>query len=122
MKTKKQRGATAERTKEILEAALELFVERGFAATRLDDVAERAGLSKAAIYLYFDDKVGLFQGVIRQAVISNFSTVEGMLAAHRGPVAALIPPILEFIASRIEATPLASIAKLVIAGAPASPA
>jgi AcrR family transcriptional regulator len=121
MRAQKQRRAPAERPKEILEAALELFVEKGFAGTRLDDVAERAGLSKAAIYLYFDDKLALFQGVIRQAVISNFGTVEGMLAAHRGPVAALIPPILQFMASRIEDTPLASIAKLVIAESRAFP-
>jgi AcrR family transcriptional regulator len=121
MRAQKQRRAPAERPKEILEAALELFVEKGFAGTRLDDVAERAGLSKAAIYLYFDDKLALFQGVIRQAVISNFGTVESMLAAHRGPVAALIPPILQFMASRIEDTPLASIAKLVIAESRAFP-
>src|SRR5437764_12026784 len=121
MRTQKQRRAPTERPKEILEAALELFVEKGFAGTRLDDVAERAGLSKAAIYLYFDDKLTLFQGVIRQAVISNFSTVEGMLAAHRGPVAALLPGILDFMASRIEETPLASIAKLVIAESRAFP-
>ena len=121
MKTQKQRRAPAERPKEILEAALELFVEKGFAGTRLDDVADRAGLSKAAIYLYFDDKLALFQGVIRQAVISNFGTVEGMLAAHRGPEAALIPPLLQFMASRIEDTPLASIAKLVIAESRAFP-
>jgi AcrR family transcriptional regulator len=121
MRTRKQRRAPAERPKEILEAALELFVEKGFAGTRLDDVAERAGLSKAAIYLYFDDKLALFQGVIRQAVISNFGTVEGMLAGHRGPVAALIPPILQFMATRIEDTPLASIAKLVIAESRAFP-
>jgi AcrR family transcriptional regulator len=121
MRAQKQRRAPAERPKEILEAALELFVEKGFAGTRLDDVAERAGLSKAAIYLHFDDKLALFQGVIRQAVISNFGTVESMLAAHRGPVAALIPPILQFMASRIEDTPLASIAKLVIAESRAFP-
>ena len=121
MKVQKQRRAPAERPKEILDAALELFVERGFAGTRLDDVAERAGLSKAAIYLYFEDKMALFQGVIRQAVVSNFSMVETMLAAHRGSVAELIPPMLQFMASRIEETPLASIAKLVIAESRAFP-
>ena len=57
MKALKQRRAPAQRPGEILEAALALFVEKGFAATRLDDVAERAGLSKAAIYLYFADKL-----------------------------------------------------------------
>src|SRR5258707_728934 len=122
MRAQKQRRAPAERPKEILEAALELFVEKGFAGTRLDDVAERAGLSKAAIYLYFNDKLALFQGVIRLAVISNFSTVEGMLAAHRGPVAALIPPILQFMASRVEQTPLTSNAKQLFAESRAFPA
>ncbi len=121
MKRTKQRRAPNERPREILDAALALFVEKGFAGTRLDDVAERAGLSKAAIYLYFDDKTALFKGVIQQAVISNFGTVEAMLAAHRGPVAALISAILEFMASRVEDTPLASIAKLVIAESRAFP-
>src|SRR5262249_29366205 len=69
----------------------------------------------------FDDKLALFQGVIRQVVISKFDTIEGMVAAHRGPVAALIPPMLQFMASRIEDTPLASIAKLVIAESRAFP-
>src|SRR4029077_18301001 len=101
MRAQKQRRAPAERPKEILEAALELFVEKGFAGTRLDDVAERAGLSKAAIYLYFDDKLALFQGVIRQTVISTSGTVGGLRAAHRGRGAALIPPLLQFMASRI---------------------
>src|SRR5215471_7636129 len=110
MKAVKQRRAPTERPGEIIDAALALFVEKGFAATRLDDVAERAGLSKAAIYLYFEDKTALFQGVVRQAVAVNL-----------GPVAALLPRILEFMASRIEETPMASDAKLVIAESRAFP-
>jgi AcrR family transcriptional regulator len=121
MKPVKQRRAPAERPQEILNAALAQFVETGFAGTRLDDVARRAGLSKAAIYLYFDDKLSLFQGVIRQAITANLMTVETMLAAHRGPVADLLPRILEFMAGRIEDTPMASIAKLVIAESRAFP-
>jgi AcrR family transcriptional regulator len=121
MKAKKQRRAPAERPGEILAAALSLFVEKGFAATRLDDVAARAGLSKAAIYLYFEDKMALFQGVIRQTVTSNFGTVEALAKTHHGPVAELLPRLLEFIASRIEDTPLPSIAKLVIGESRAFP-
>src|SRR6266850_1027862 len=102
MASTKQRRAPAQRPGEIIDAALALFVEKGFAATRLDDVAERAGLSKAAIYLYFEDKTALFQGVVRQAVAANLGTVEAMLTAHRGPVAELLPRILEFMAGRIE--------------------
>ena len=121
MKPVKQRRAPAERPQEILNAALAQFVETGFAGTRLDDVARRAGLSKAAIYLYFDDKLSLFQGVVRQAISANLMTVETMLIAHRGPVAELLPRILEFMAGRIEDTPMASIAKLVIAESRAFP-
>src|SRR6187397_845893 len=121
MKTKKQRRAPAKRPGENLEAALALFVEKGFAATRLDDVAARAGLSKAAIYLYFKDKTALFQGVVRQAIGGNLITVEGLARTHQGPVSALIPGILEFMASRVEDTPMASIAKVVIAESRAFP-
>jgi AcrR family transcriptional regulator len=121
MRPAKQRRAPTERPQEILDAALALFVEKGFAGTRLDDVAERAGLSKAAIYLYFDDKTALFLGVVRHAVASNLGTVETMLAAHRGPVAAIIPRILEFMAGRIEDTPMASIGKIVISESRAFP-
>ena len=121
MSTVKQRRAPTERPQEILEAALALFVEKGFAATRLDDVAERAGLSKAAIYLYFKDKEALLEGVIRQTISANVGTMEGLARAHHGKVADLIPAILEFMASRIEDTPMPSIAKLVIAESRAYP-
>ena len=121
MSTIKQRRAPSERPQEILEAALALFVEKGFAGTRLDDVAERAGLSKAAIYLYFKDKEALLEGVIRQTISANVGTMEGLARAHQGKVADLIPAILEFMASRIEDTPMPSIAKLVIAESRAYP-
>ena len=121
MRQPKQRRAPTERPGEIIDAALALFVEKGFAATRLDDVAERAGLSKAAIYLYFADKTALFKGVIEQAVGRNLGMVETMLAHHRGPVGAMVPGILDFMASRIEDTPMASVAKLVISESRAFP-
>src|SRR6201991_957598 len=121
MKAAKQRRAPTQRPGEIIEAALALFVEKGFAATRLDDMAARAGLSKAAIYLYFEDKMALFQGVIRQAIGSNLLTVKALTKAHQGPVGELIPPILDFMASRVEDTPVASIAKVVVAESRAFP-
>lgn len=121
MKTPKQRRAPAARPQEIIDAALAQFVETGFAGTRLDDVAKRAGLSKAAIYLYFEDKTALFKGVVQHAIASNLGQMEAMLAAHRGPVAPLLPRILEFLADRIEQTPMAAVAKLVISESRAFP-
>jgi AcrR family transcriptional regulator len=121
MKAPKQRRAPAARPQEIIAAALDQFVETGFAGTRLDDVAKRAGLSKAAIYLYFEDKTALFKGVVQHAIASNLGQMEAMLATHRGPVAPLLPRILEFMANRIEHTQMAAVAKLVISESRAFP-
>ena len=57
------------RPDEILDAALALFSEGGFDATRMDDVARRAGLSKGAVYLYFPSKTALLEGLVRRAIV-----------------------------------------------------
>ena len=58
---------------EIIEAALRLFADRGFAATKLEDVAAAAGIGKGTIYLYFPTKEDLFRAVVRQAVLPNLA-------------------------------------------------
>src|SRR5690242_8429355 len=59
----------AERRGAIIEAAMDEFIARGFAATRLDDVAKRAGVAKGTIYLHFKDKEALFEDLIRLAIV-----------------------------------------------------
>src|SRR5476651_123574 len=59
----------AERRAAIIEAALDEFIARGFAATRLDDVAKRAGVAKGTIYLHFKDKESMFEELIRTALV-----------------------------------------------------
>jgi AcrR family transcriptional regulator len=59
----------AERRAAIVEAALDEFIARGFAATRLDDVAKRAGVAKGTIYLHFKDKESMFEELIRTAIV-----------------------------------------------------
>src|SRR5438105_1006202 len=75
-----RRGARAERKVErrdaILAAALEEFSARGFAATRLDDVAQRAGVAKGTIYLYFRDKESLFQELVRTMISPLVGAIE----------------------------------------------
>jgi AcrR family transcriptional regulator len=61
-------GAAAKR-QAILDAALDEFSARGFAAARMDDVAERAGVAKGTIYLYFEDKEALFQELVRTSLV-----------------------------------------------------
>src|ERR1700757_738298 len=59
----------AERRQAIIEAAMEEFISRGFAATRLDDIARRAGVAKGTIYLHFKDKESMFEELIRIAIV-----------------------------------------------------
>jgi AcrR family transcriptional regulator len=78
-----------ERPKQILDAALAVFAERGLAAARLEDIAKRAGLSKGTIYLYFPNKEELFREVIRHTVIAFIERGEERLAAIDDPMQAL---------------------------------
>src|SRR6266404_2826194 len=59
----------AERRQAIIDAALDEFIARGFTATRLDDVARRAGVAKGTIYLHFKDKESMFEELIRTALV-----------------------------------------------------
>lgn len=82
------------RPAEVSAAALELFVEKGFAATRLDDIAARAGVSKGTLYLYFDNKEALFEAVIREGVLPLVDRDEAMVASHHGSAFELLRQIL----------------------------
>src|ERR1700742_295079 len=63
----------AERRAAIVDAAMQEFVARGFAATRLDDIAKRAGVAKGTIYLHFKDKESMFEELIRTALVPLIS-------------------------------------------------
>ncbi len=74
-----------ERPKQILSAAVELFRDRGFEATRLEDVADKAGVSKATIYLYFESKEDLFFALIREKVVPMLEQTIAQAEAFEGP-------------------------------------
>src|ERR1700729_3851862 len=59
----------AERRAAIVDAAMEEFIARGFAATRLDDIAKRAGVAKGTIYLHFKDKESMFEELVRTVIV-----------------------------------------------------
>src|SRR5438045_8763930 len=67
----------AERRGAIIEAAMDEFIARGFAATRLDDVATRAGVAKGTIYLHFKDKESMFEELIRTAIVPMINRLWG---------------------------------------------
>jgi AcrR family transcriptional regulator len=104
------------RPEEILSAALESFAERGFAATRIEDVAARAGISKGTLYLYFNGKEELFKAVVRQALLPNLARIEALAASFEGPSASLLERLLATVAGVVESR-VGAIPKLVIAEA-----
>src|SRR5919108_1768291 len=87
--TPRWRRRAADRPREILDAALTVFVAKGFAATKLDDVAASAGISKGLLYRYFDNKAELFKEVIRQTLVTTIREVGDRAQASRSATAAL---------------------------------
>ena len=78
----KFRRRPADRPAEILAAALEVFAARGFQGARLEEVAKRAGVSKGALYLYFETKADLFRAVVTDAISPNIERVKAVAAAN----------------------------------------
>lgn len=104
------------RPDEILAAALESFAARGFAATRLEDVAARAGISKGTLYLYFKGKEELFEAVVRATLLPNLARIEALAASFEGPSRVLLERLLLTIAG-VVGSEASAIPKLVIAEA-----
>jgi AcrR family transcriptional regulator len=101
---------------EILNAALACFKERGFAGTRLEDVAAQAGVTKGTIYLYYPNKEELFKAVVQGELVPNIDRLEAALA-EPGSAAALLERIFSFWAQEIAPSPLSVIPKIVISEA-----
>src|SRR5574341_699695 len=102
---------------ELTVAALALFVEKGYAATRLEDIAARAGVSKGTVYLYFANKEELFQAVVREGIVPAIAQAERTLAEHPGPASDILRYFLRGWWQMFGETPLGGIPKLVISEA-----
>jgi AcrR family transcriptional regulator len=105
------------RPQELLAAALDLFVDRGYASTRLEDVARCAGVSKGTLYLYFDSKEELFKAVVRNSIVPVIGEVEVSIAEFEGHSADLLRNVIHSWWQRIGATKASGIVKLVTAEA-----
>jgi len=99
---------------EIVAAALASFAERGYAATKLEDVAVAAGISKGTIYLYFPTKEDLFRAVVRQAVLPNLEAVASLAQDPDSSSADMLRAIAERFLTLLD-TDLTAIPKLVLA-------
>lgn len=103
------------RPQELLQAALELFVERGFAASRIEEVAQRAGVSKGTLYLYYASKEELFKAVVRHNLSALIAEGEEAARQFEGSSSALLSFLLHTWWERVGNTPAAGIHKIVLA-------
>jgi AcrR family transcriptional regulator len=111
----------AERREAIIEAALDEFISRGFTATRLDDVAKRAGVAKGTIYLHFKDKESMFEELIRTALVPMI----GRLAAPPpagGSVRDAVEGFAQNFIREVATTRRGDIVRLIVAEGPRFPA
>lgn len=110
----------AERREAIVAAGLEEFVARGFAATRLDDVAKRAGVAKGTIYLHFKDKEALFEELIRTAIVPLVARL-GASPAIGGSVRDMIENFARAFIHEVATTKRGDIVRLIVAEGPRFP-
>jgi len=103
------------RPQELLDAALALFVEKGYTATRAEEVARRAGVSKGTLYLYYPSKEELFKAVVRQNLGSLIAEGQERAGQFEGSTSALLSELLLTWWQRIGSTPAAGIHKILLA-------
>jgi AcrR family transcriptional regulator len=109
------------RPAEILAAALKEFAERGFAATRLEDVAASAGISKGTIYLYYATKEALFEAVVREMITPVLDRMEVAKGDHSMSGEQMLRGVIETLYRQLVATERRQILRLLIAEAPRFP-
>lgn len=105
------------RPHEILEAALAVFAEKGFAAARMDDIAARARVSKGTIYLYFPSKEAVFKALVQEMLGPQLVRFGDLANAHRGPIAPLLAEILRSLGRFLASSDRVVLPKIVIAEA-----
>ena len=113
VRAKRERRKEA-RPGELLEAALALFAEKGFAAARMEDIAARAGVAKGTLYLYFPSKEAVFEALVRTLIVPNLDLAETAAASHQGPVAPLLRRVAPLLAAIIRDGRLVVLPRLLI--------
>jgi AcrR family transcriptional regulator len=123
MRAEPRRRRKAERPQEILEAAFAQFSRNGYAMTTLEQIAERAGVTKGTIYVYFDSKEHLFISMVRELMKVTLDTLQEMLESHQGSTAELLRAQFSFIYQHVvEDRRRREMARLLIAEASRFPA
>jgi AcrR family transcriptional regulator len=118
---RRRRAAPEERQDHILKAALDVFSEHGFAATRLEDIAQRAGVAKGTLYLYFPDKEALFERMLQSVVAPALARLAALAADETMPPAAAIGHLFAFLQTEVLNTPREKVIRLIVSEGPRFP-
>lgn len=106
-----------DRPGQLLEAALELFVEKGFSATRAEEIAAKAGVSKGTLFLYFDSKEDLLKAVVRENILGHFKEWAGIFESFEGDSTAMLRSAVTLWWERVGTTKASGIFKLIVSEA-----
>jgi len=110
-----------DRPQEITEAALEAFAEKGYAATRVEEVAKRAGISKGLMYLYFKTKEELFKAVVKSVVVRRIDQlIDNTESTDLSAEDFIRGPLLTFM-KQVPGSPVAIVIRLLISEGPRHP-
>ena len=101
------------RPEEILDAALAVFGESGFARAKIDDVARLAGVSKGTVYLYYESKEALFREMVRAKIVASLAEGEELVRSHTGPARELLPELVRRMYVRMREEGMSRIARVV---------
>lgn len=110
----KFRRRASARPDEVLDAALALFRERGFAATRVEDIGKRAGISKGAVYLYFPSKEAIIEALVRRAAVPIADTALQFIQGFEGDPRQVLSMVFRMLAQRLSDPELLAIPSLVM--------
>ena len=102
---------------ELLDAALDLFVEKGFAATRVEEVARRAGVSKGTLFLYFSSKEDLFKAVVRKNLSGQFPHWNAQVEQFQGSTPEMLRALMSTWWERVGSTKTSGLTKLIMSEA-----
>lgn len=109
------------RPDEVLDAALDLFARQGFAGTTVEQIARHAGLSKAAVYLYFPSKQALLTGLVRRAVVPLADEALARITAHRGDPRPVIRTLAALLVERLADPRVFAVPSVVLREAASAP-
>ena len=113
----KFRRRKADRPQEIVEAAAEVFAEKGFAASKLEEIGKRAGVSKGTLYLYYPTKEALFEAVVKAYAASTLRDIRDSITGGEESIFELLPRVFAIVLEKIGESRIPAVAKMVLAEA-----